>query len=222
MGRVRSIAVGALLALSGLLAVLAGCVTAPATGLPVQASPTAGAVSTSQPARADCTLEPVVVPTAPAEVPRYAQLDETTGLHVTGTVPETADIDTWRLIVDGSVTMPLSLTYDALRCMARMESAPLLVCPGFFEDRATWAGVPLRDVLSLAGAPRAGAQVYLYGADGYTQRLPIEEAMAPDVYLSYEWQGEPLPIIHGFPLRAVVPGSQGSVWVKWLYRIEVQ
>jgi len=77
-------------------------------------------------------------------------------------------------------------------------------------------------VLSLAGAPRAGAQVYLYGADGYTQRLSIEEAMAPDVYLAYEWEGEPLPIIHGFPLRAVVPGSQGSVWVKWLYRIEVQ
>ncbi|NLD43416.1 MAG: molybdopterin-dependent oxidoreductase [Chloroflexi bacterium] len=170
---------------------------------------------------AGCTPQAVVVPTAPATVPRYAQLDETTGLHVTGVAPEVADLDVWRLTVDGAVEAPQSLTYDELRCMRRVEAAPLLVCPGFFEDRATWAGVPLGDVLALAGAPSAWARVRLYGADGYTQDLSIEEALAPDVFLAYEWEGEPLPIIHGFPLRAIVPASGGSVWVKWLARIEV-
>ncbi len=204
-----------------LLAALSACVLTPAEGTSGTAasSPIAPTVRT---ALVDCTVEPVSVPTPPAAVPRYAQLDETTGLHVTGVVPETADLSTWRLTVDGTVTTPLILTYDELRCMTRVESEPLLVCPGFFEDLATWAGVPLRDVLTLAGAPTSGVRVHLYGADGYTQQLSIEEAMAPGTYLAYEWEGEPLPIIHGFPLRAIVPDRNGSAWVKWLYRIEVE
>lgn len=214
----------ALFAVVLLASVLAAgaCVVAPGA-----APEGAGALPSAAPATASvaplpgCTPQAVVVPTAPATVPRYAQLDETTGLHVTGVAPEVADLDAWRLTVDGAVEAPQSLTHDQLRCMRRVEAAPLLVCPGFFEDRATWAGVPLSDVLALAGAPSAGARVRLYGADGYTQDLSIEEALAPEVFLAYEWEGEPLPIIHGFPLRAIVPASGGSVWVKWLARVEV-
>ena len=198
---------------------------AASTDSAVPGTPAGGEGTTPLPTRRaavpTCALAPVLVPTPPATVPRYAQLDETTDLHVTGVVPEVADLTTWRLVVDGTVSTPLALTYDELRCLDRMEARPLLVCPGFFEDIATWTGVPLRDVLTLAGAPTAGVRVRLYGADGYSQQISIEDAMAPSVYLAYEWEGEPLPIIHGFPLRAVVPGSHGSAWVKWLYRIEL-
>ncbi len=132
-------------------------------------------------------------------VPRYAQLDETTGLHVTGVAPEVADLEGWRLTVDGAVEAPQSLTHDQLRCMRRVEAAPLLVCPGFFEDRATWAGVPLSDVLALAGAPSAGARVRLYGADGYTQDLSIEEALAPDVFWPTSGRANRCPSFTGSP-----------------------
>jgi len=198
---------------------LAGCVAAPADSAE---TPVAQPLATRRPPLAPCDLTPVAVPTRPAEIPRYAQLDEATGLHVTGIVPESIDLESWRLTVGGSVPNPLSLTYDDLRCMARIEATPRLVCPGFFEDVALWAGVPLRDLLEAAGAPTSGVRVRLYGADDYDQLIPIETAMSPTAMVAYEWEGEPLPFIHGFPARIVLPGSTGSLWVKWLYRIEVE
>ena len=40
--------------------------------------------------------------------------------------------------------------------------------------------------------------------------------------LAYEWQRQPVPILHGFPLRAVIPDFGGWTWVKWLVGIEVE
>jgi DMSO/TMAO reductase YedYZ molybdopterin-dependent catalytic subunit len=167
-----------------------------------------------------CALSPVVVPTAPAEVPGYTQLDESTGLHMTGRVQQ-IDLQTYRLAVSGKVETVLSLTYDDLRCLPKVSAAPTLVCPGFFEDEATWAGAPLRLVLGAAGPQSGATQVRLVSADGYSAFVPLEEALSTDNFLAYEWEGEPLPILHGFPVRAVFPDLQGNRWVKWLVEIEV-
>ena len=60
------------------------------------------------------------------------------------------------------------------------------------------------------------------GADGYYANISLADAMRPQSFLAYEWEGEPLPIMHGFPLRAILPEIYGSQWVKWLIKIEVQ
>jgi DMSO/TMAO reductase YedYZ molybdopterin-dependent catalytic subunit len=165
-------------------------------------------------------LEPVVAPTRPAETPGYVQLDETTGLHMTGEVVE-IDAADYRLEVTGNVDRPLSLTYDDLRCMQKIERRPPLVCPGFFEDLATWAGVPLADVLELAGPQEDAGGLRLVGADGYSALVTMDMATSGQSFLAYEWEGEPLPILHGYPVRAVFPDHGGSMWVKWLVRIDV-
>ncbi len=121
----------------------------------------------------------------------------------------------------GKVDRPLSLTYDDLRCMRKVELRCTLVCPGFFEDEATWAGVPLADVLELAGVQENAAGLRLVGADGYATLATMDMATSSDSFLAYEWEGEPLPILHGFPVRAVFPEHSGSSWVKWLVKIEV-
>ena len=91
-------------------------------------------------------LTPIVVPTPPAEVPGYAQLDESSGLHVTGKV-QVVDLPSYRLKVTGKVDRPLELTYDDLRCMPKKLVPCTLVCPGFFEDTGTWSGASLKQVL---------------------------------------------------------------------------
>lgn len=204
-----------------ILLALAGCSTAPAaTPLPDLATPTV-AQAASAPPSVPCDLPPLVVPTVPAEVPGYVQLDPNTNLHMTGD-PLVVDVTTWRLEIVGQVERPLSLTYDELRCMPKIELECTLVCVGFFEDVATWAGVPLSHLLELAGVSPLAQGLKLYSADGYATPVTMEQAQAKDNFIAYEWEGEAVPILHGFPARAVFPALDGSYWAKWLVKIEVE
>jgi DMSO/TMAO reductase YedYZ molybdopterin-dependent catalytic subunit len=194
--------------------VLAACTAQPSPPADVRVTPAA------RPTIEPCELPPVAVPTPPAEIPGYTELDPATGLHMTGTAPE-IDFETYRLKVTGQVDRPLSLSYDDLRCMRKVELRCTLVCPGFFEDEATWAGVPLADVLELAGVQEDAEGLRLVSADGYGKLVTLDMVASDDSFLAYEWEGEPLPVLHGFPVRAVFAEHSGGFWVKWLVQIEV-
>jgi DMSO/TMAO reductase YedYZ molybdopterin-dependent catalytic subunit len=168
-----------------------------------------------------CGVAPIVVPT-PAPDPGYNRLDPSTGLHVTGKM-QLVDLDTYRLRVTGKVERPLELTYDQIRCLPKVEASPDLECPGFFVDRGvTWVGVPIADVLDLAGVQGGAREIEFVSADGYKTSLELGKALDRANFLAYEWEGEPLPRLHGFPLRAVLPGLHGSRWAKWVVEIVVR
>ena len=170
---------------------------------------------------APCTLSPIDVPTLPDKIPGYTELDPETQLHVTGTA-KVIDLESYYLEITGKVTQSLKLKYDDLRCMPKIEARPTLVCPGFFKDTATWAGAPLKYVLELAGVKDGASLIELVSADGYSVSVSIEEARSKKNFLAYEWESKPIPILHGFPVRAIFPKFSGNKWVKWLIRIEVQ
>ena len=98
-------------------------------------------------------------------------------------------------------------------------------------SNAIWGGVALADVLAEAG-PRAGALHAAFCGLDDTERhgkrfhfggsIPIKKAMSPEVLLATEMNGEPLPPVHGFPLRVVVPGWIGARSVKWLHKVKLQ
>lgn len=205
-----------LLFLTGMVAMACGT----AEGAMVDSTPEPAAVAATATTEMPCELEPIVAPTMPAEIPGYVELDPATGLHMTGT-PIEVDLLTWQLEVTGTVSNPLTLTYDELRCMPKIELRCTLVCPGFFQDDATWAGVPLDHILELAGAPAQIKGVKLYSADHYGTYISQQQLMTGNNFLAYEWEGEPVPVLHGFPVRMVFPALDGNKWVKWLVKIEV-
>ena len=170
--------------------------------------------------RVVCDLPPITIPTLPDVIPGYAQLDETTGLHVTGNPPE-IDFSTYRLSLTGLVENPISLTYDEMRCFPKVTANPLLSCRGYFEDVANWSGVLIADILAEAGPLAEAKTVTLISADGYQAEIPLGVAMDQESFLAYELEGETLPILHGFPLRAVIPSREGLYWVKWLVELNV-
>jgi DMSO/TMAO reductase YedYZ molybdopterin-dependent catalytic subunit len=181
----------------------------------------------AQPAETDsvqvCSPRPITVPTPPAVIPGDSELDCSTGLHMTGTM-QVVDFDSWRLKVSGAVKQPLELTYDTLRCLPKITARPELRCDGIFEeftDVATWSGVPIAEVLKLAQPLPEAQNVVLVSADGYKMNIDLPTALDPQNYLAYEWEGEPLPVLHGFPLRAIFPDKSGANWVKWIVEIRV-
>jgi len=141
-------------------------------------------------------------------------------LNTTGE-PQEIDIAEYRLIVDGLVTTPLSLSYEELKNYPTIEEKVLLICPGLFVDNAVWTGVPLEVLLEEAGVKSDAFLIAFRGADGYSKDIPYSYLEEATVFLAYEVNGEELPDEHGYPLRAVVEGKYGNIWVKWVEHIEV-
>jgi DMSO/TMAO reductase YedYZ molybdopterin-dependent catalytic subunit len=144
------------------------------------------------------------------------------------TVPS-VDPETWRLVIDGMVDERVELTFDDLVGMGLSEYAITLTCVsnevgGELLGNATWLGIPIRDVLKLAG-PKSGADMVLSrSVDGFTASTPLESLTDEglDAILAVGMNGEPLPLEHGFPVRMVVPGLYGYVSAtKWLSELKV-
>jgi DMSO/TMAO reductase YedYZ molybdopterin-dependent catalytic subunit len=232
--RTRSLIAGAVLLTLVLMLGLFGCgqsqqaadVTTgitQATGSTVETSTTTTTLSSTtetQSPPSTVELKPIDIPTLPEEIPGYTEVDPATGLHMTGT-PQVIDLEEYRLKVTGKVEHELSLTYDEIRSLPKVTATPTLVCPGYFKDTATWSGAPIAAVLDMAGVLPDAKSLIMRAADGYATTISLEDALQPENFLAYELEGQPVPVLHGFPLRVVLPDKYGSLWVKWLVELEV-
>ncbi|MFC7925980.1 molybdopterin-dependent oxidoreductase [Microbacterium laevaniformans] len=149
-------------------------------------------------------------------------------VDTTLTVP-TIDPTTWRLVVDGMVDRRIELSFDDLVGMGLDEYGITLTCVsnevgGGLVGNARWLGVPVRDILRMAG-PQGGADMVLSrSVDGYTASTPLSALTDDgiDAILAVAMNGEPLPAEHGFPVRMIVPGLYGYVSAtKWLTELKV-
>ena len=155
------------------------------------------------------------------------------------------DPASWKLRIEGLVEHPAELTMGALRKLAPASAPVALQCAGngraLFRPRtagaqwargavgqALWRGVRLSEVLDRAGVkPEARFITFIPGdhplgehVPPFHRSIPIEKARK-DVLLAWEMNHQPLAVLHGAPLRAVVPGWAGDHWVKWLRGIRI-
>lgn len=168
-----------------------------------------------------------------------------------GPIPD-IPVEDWRLTVDGLVAEPLSLTFDdlagrfpahavvaTLQCAGNQRASLDEVhhTPGDLwgpgaTSTAEWRGARLADVLAAAGTQRDdGLHVALAAPDvsqlaspaqPFGGSIPLAKATAGEVLLAWEMNGQPLPRIHGGPVRVLVPGYVGARSVKWVTAVTVQ
>ena len=161
-------------------------------------------------------------------------------------VPE-LDPVTHRIAMDGAVARPFELDIAELRALPQHTLTVTLECAGNGRagmtplprgelwqngavSTATWTGASLRSVLERAELKQDTTEILVEGADRGTPRdasdpirfarsLPLPKALDPEVLLALEMNGEPIPAVHGAPVRLVVPGWYGMASVKWVHRI---
>ncbi len=146
----------------------------------------------------------------------------------------------YRLMINGLVEKPLIFTYEDLERFPRENHVYFCECAA--NTGMEWAGaqlngaqfthgmihnmeytgIPLRTLLNEAGIKPEGSWVFVEGADASSngRSIPLEKAL-DDVFVAFKANGEALRKEHGYPVRLVVPGWEGNMWVKWLRRVEV-
>ena len=136
------------------------------------------------------------------------------------------DRERWRLEIRGAVDNDMTLSFDDLQDYEQIDQETTLMCisnrigAGLFSN-AEWRGVRLQDVLMAAGVHDDAYELKLTGADAYVDTFGMDYALDEHTLLVYEINGEPLPRIHGYPVRVIVPGLYGEKNIKWVSRIDV-
>lgn len=161
------------------------------------------------------------------------------------------DADAWRLEIGGeSCLRPASFTLAEIRERFRHYTYQLHIeCGGNgrseFHPPASgnqwttgaigcprWTGVRLADVLDACGIADNAVYVGYYGADRalggdatkvpISRGVPLRKALDPYTLLAWAMNDDPLPPLHGFPLRLVCSGWPASTCGKWVRKLVVR
>ncbi len=164
-------------------------------------------------------------------------------------IPTEVDTSKWRLKITGNVEREVELSLEDLKTKFEPVSYyAVLQCSGngraFFQKKQTptgtqwtygsmgnalWTGVRVADILRYAGVKPDSIEVAFDGLDkapypktpDVIRSLHIDKCLYEDLILAYEMNGEPLPLLNGFPLRLVVPGWYATHWIKAVTTITV-
>jgi DMSO/TMAO reductase YedYZ molybdopterin-dependent catalytic subunit len=160
-------------------------------------------------------------------------------------IPNSVDLGSWRLSVEGSVERPLKFSMSDLTAKFKPVSvAAVNQCSGNSRSKlqprvpggqwghgamgnAKWTGVPLRDLLDAAKIkPEALAVQFQglekgkgpegHGSHEFLKSLDLKDSVLDDCIVAYAMNDEPLPMLNGFPVRLVVPGYFATYWMKGL------
>jgi DMSO/TMAO reductase YedYZ molybdopterin-dependent catalytic subunit len=169
--------------------------------------------------------------------------------HLEG-IPNAVDLKDWRLQVEGNVSKPLALSLSELMQKFKPVSiAAANQCSGNSRSRfqprlpggqwgngamgnALWTGVRLRELLESAGVKSGSVQAQFQGLETgqgpanlgsgrFLKSLDLANPILAECVVAYLMNGEPLPLLNGFPVRLIVPGYFATYWTKCLTWIRI-
>jgi DMSO/TMAO reductase YedYZ molybdopterin-dependent catalytic subunit len=139
--------------------------------------------------------------------------------------PPSVNAGDWSLEIGGLVDNPTSLTLDQIRQHPAVSQYITLECisnrvGGDLISGNLWTGIRLRDLLDEVGLRPEASALYIESADGFYETVVMEDMMDSRTLLVYDMNGQPLPDVHGYPLRIYIPGRFGMKQPKWIVRME--
>jgi DMSO/TMAO reductase YedYZ molybdopterin-dependent catalytic subunit len=165
-------------------------------------------------------------------------------------IPNSVDLSEWKLKIEGNVEEPLAFGFGELvQKFKPVSVAAVNQCSGNTRSRfqprvaggqwgngamgnAMWTGVRLGDLLDAAGVKSGSLQLQFQGLETgagpkglgssrFLKSLDLSNPVLDECIVAYQMNGEPLPMLNGFPVRLVVPGYFSTYWMKCLTWIRV-
>ena len=135
----------------------------------------------------------------------------------------------WRLIVDGLVARPLSLSLPQIRAMPARTQITRLDCVEGWSAIGKWAGPPLALLLDAARLLPAARFIVFHCADfygearaPYYESIDLVDAFHPQTILAWRMNDRVLPVAHGAPVRVKLARQLGYKQAKYVMRIEAR
>ncbi len=171
---------------------------------------------------ADSSIEPV-----PGTRAEYTPVEDHYRIDINA-VPPNIDGTSWRLKIFGLVSNPLTLSIDqivadyepvdqfvTLACVSNPVGGPLI-------GTTLWTGARFQDVLADAGVGDDAMYARVRSVDGFHETVALDLIRSePRIMLAYNWNGAPLPRVHGYPLRMYIPDHYGMKQPRWIEEIEL-
>ncbi len=143
------------------------------------------------------------------------------------TVPPMVKEDEWTLMFSGLVESPSEMTLTDIRSNYEpMHQFITLACisnrlGGDLIGTQRWTGVSLQKILADVKLKPEATHLKITSADGFDEFIDLETVNKDErVMLTYAWDGLPLEVKHGFPLRIYIPNHYGMKQPKWITNIE--
>jgi DMSO/TMAO reductase YedYZ molybdopterin-dependent catalytic subunit len=139
--------------------------------------------------------------------------------------------ESWRLIIDGLVERPLSLSLSDLRARPARTQITRHDCVEGWSSIGQWTGARLAALLEEAGLRPQARYLIFHCADTldpnapgemgrYYESIDLVDAFHPQTILAYDMNGAPLPVRYGAPVRLRVERQLGYKHAKYVMRIE--
>ena len=130
----------------------------------------------------------------------------------------------WTVSVAGLVEKPQTWSLDELFELPQIEQTVDIHCVTRWSKLgAKFRGVPLKTLIEIA-RPKLGAAFVSFVARSerdHSTSLPLSDALALETLVAFEYEGEPLEMTHGGPVRTIVPDRYFYKSLKWLEQIEL-
>ena len=136
----------------------------------------------------------------------------------------------YRLVIDGLVEKPLSLSLADLRAQTARTQITRHDCVEGWSSIAKWTGARLGPLLDQAVLKKDARYLVFHcgdtleqtldGSGQYYESIDLIVAYHPQTILAYAMNDRVLPVAHGAPLRLRVERQLGYKQAKYIMRIE--
>jgi len=157
--------------------------------------------------------------------PELTPVDDHYRIDIDTLPPHIRESD-WQLRVSGLVDRPVAWSLEDIRARAALDQFITLSCisnpvGGDLIGTTRWTGISLKPLLDEWAVRRDATHLRIRSVDGFYEVLALDVIRRDErVMLVHAWDGAPLQVKHGFPLRVYIPNVYGMKQPKWIQSIE--